>query len=154
MVKILNYVLLANGNAYNMALPRVCSHWTRLMYGFVYVNGFRIADYEDLLEEQLSLFAHMMAESDYNAVVPENVCRQIMYRYRIGLHPRVITYTIMRAEPKEGCEHSIYAAKAVQHFCFSQFGLVFKDLCTVRRDLAVNIFVLEYTKRLFASLRV
>ena len=121
MVKILNYVLLANDNDYNCALPCVCSRWTRLMYHFVYVNGFRIEDYEDLLVNQLSLFAHMMGESNYNAVVGERVVKNILYRYRIALHPRVVTYTIMRAAPKAGCEYSIYAAKTVQHFCFGQF---------------------------------
>ena len=124
------------------------------MYRFIYVNGFHIADYEDLLVEHLSLFTHMMGESDYNAVVGERLCANTLHRYRIALHPRVITYTIMRSAPKGGCECSIYAAKAVQHFCFGQFGLRFKDLCSVRRDFAINLFVREFTTRLFAAMRV
>ena len=154
MVKIFDYVLLANDNEYNIALPRVCSRWTRIMYGFVYVHGFRVDDYDDFLREQLSSFADMLSSTKYNAVVPEHLCRQVLGRYRLGMHPRVITYTILRAEPKEGCEYSIYAAKATQKFCFSQYGLVFEDLDESRQNLIINIFVLEYTQHLFASLRV
>ena len=40
MVKIFNYVLSSQDNDYNIALPKVCSRWARIMYGFVYVHGF------------------------------------------------------------------------------------------------------------------
>ena len=155
MVKIFWFVLGANDNQYNVALPRVCSRWTRIMYDFVYVHGFRVEDYNDLLVRQLSLFADTLAASEYNSVLPEDVCRSVLSRYRVGMHPRVVTYTILRAEPKEGCEHSIYAARATQQFCYNYYGMLYKDLDNeFKSNLMICVFVLEYTQHLFGSLKI
>ena len=155
MVKIFWYVLSANNNEYNIALPRVCSRWTRIVYDFVYVQGFGVEDYSDLLERQLDLFADTLGHSDYNAVLPEDVCRSVLGRYRLGMHPRVIAYTILRAEEKEGCVHSAHAARATQQFCLNTYGVHFQDLtCIPRINFMVCIFVVEYTQHVFASLRI
>ena len=156
LVKIFWYVLSANNNGeYNVALPRVCSRWTRVMYDFVYVQGFGVEDYSDLLGRQLSLFADRVARSDYNAVLPEVVCRNVLGRYRLGMHPRVLAYTILRAEDKEGCVHSVHAVRATQQFCYNSYGLVFEELKSIPKiNLMICIFVVEYTQHVFASLRL
>ena len=104
-------MLAADNNEYNIALPRVCSRWTRIVYDFVYVQGFGVPDYSGLLKEHLDLFATTLGESHYNAVLPEDVCRSVLGRYRLGMDPRVIAYTILQAEPKEGCVHSLHAVR-------------------------------------------
>ena len=155
MVKIFWFVLGANNNEYNVALPRVCSRWTRIVYDFVYVQGFGVEDYSGLLGSHLSLFADTLGRSDYNAVLPEDVCRSVLGRYRLGMHPRVITYTILRAEDKEGSIHSTHAVRATQQFCFNSYGVAFEELLDIRRiNLMVFIFVVDYTQHLFASLRL
>ena len=155
LVKIFWYVLSANNNEYNVALPRVCSRWTQIVYDFVYIQGFGVEDYSGLLGSHLSLFADTLGRSDYNAVLPEDVCRSVLGRYRLGMHPRVIAYTILRAEEKEGSEHSSYAVRATQQFCFNSYGVAFEELLDIRRiNLMVFIFVVEYTQHVFANLRM
>ena len=96
----------------------------------------------------------MLVGSEYNVIVPEDICRGVLSRYRFAMHPRVITFTMLRAEPKEGSEHSIYAARSTQRLCATQCdGLLFKDLCECMQKLCVSIFVLAYTRHLFAALR-
>ena len=154
MVKIFNYVLASHENDYNIALPKVCSRWTRIMYGFIYVHGFRVADYDPFVKRQLSLFADMMVESEYNLIVPEDICRGVLHRYRLAMHPRVITFTILRAEPKEGSEHSVYAARSTQQLCATQYdGLLFKDMCECVQNVYISVFVLAYTRHLFTGLK-
>ena len=146
MVKIFWFVLSANNNEYNIALPRVCSRWTRIVYDFVYVQGFGVEDYSGLLKEHLDLFATTLGESHYNAVLPEDVCRSVLGRYRLGMHPRVLTYTILQAEPKEGCVHSEHAVRGTQQFCINTYGVQFHELtCVSRMNFMVCIFVVEYT---------
>ena len=155
LVKIFWFVLSARHCEYNVALPRVCSRWTRVMYDFVYVQGFGVEDYSDLLGRQLSLFADRVARSDYNAVLPEDVCRSVLGRYRLGMHPRVLAYTILRAEDKEGCFHSVHAVRATQQFCCNTYGVVFGELRDEPRiNFMICIFVVEYTQHVFASLRL
>ena len=155
MVKIFWYVLAADNNEYNVALPRVCSRWTRIVYDFVYVQGFGVEDYSGLLKEHLDLFATTLGESHYNAVLPEDVCRSVLGRYRLGMHPRVLTYTILQAEPKEGCVHSEHAVRGTQQFCINTYGVQFHELtCVSRMNFMVCIFVVEYTQHVFASLRL
>ena len=96
-----------------------------------------------------------MARSDYNAVLPEVVCRNVLGRYRLGMHPRVLAYTILRAEDKEGCVHSVHAVRATQQFCYNSYGLVFEELRDEPRiNFMICIFVVEYTQHVFASLRL
>ena len=155
LVKIFFYVLSTNRNIYNCALPRVCSRWTRIMYRFVYVNGFRGLPYdEELIEQQLSVFADMMAEGDYHPIVRRTDCGPILHRYRIVMHPRVVTYIIMRTSPYCECECTKNAAKLVQDFCNQQWGRIFADVCVHKQDFVIALFVLEYVKCLFASMRV
>ena len=155
MVKIFWYVLAADNNEYNVALPRVCSRWTRIVYDFVYVQGFGVADYSGLLKEHLDLFATTLGESHYNAVLPEDVCRSVLGRYRLGMDPRVIAYTILKAEDKEGCAHSQHAVRGTQQFCINTYGVHFQELtCISRINFMVCIFVVEYTQHVFASLRL
>ena len=155
LVKIFWYVLSANNNEYNVALPRVCSRWTRIVYDFVYVQGFGVEDYSDLLGSQLSLFADTLGRSDYNAVLPEVVCRSVLGRYRLGMHPRVIAYTILQAEDKEGCVHSVHAVRATQQFCYNSYGVYFEELKSIPKiNLMICIFVVEYTHHVFANLRM
>ena len=124
------------------------------MYDHVYVQGFRVDDYDDLLSFQLGLFADALAASQYNAVLPKDVCQSVLGRYRLGMHPRVVTYTILRGEDKEGSEHSIHAARATQKFCFNSYGVFYKDLHNeFQANLMICIFVLEYTQHLFGNLR-
>ena len=155
LVKIFWYVLGANDNEYNVALPRVCSRWTRIIYDFIYVHGFRVEDYNDLLVRQFDVFANALARTQYNAVLPEDVCRSVLSRYRLGMHPRVIIYTILRAKDKEGSEYSSYAARATQQFCYNCYGVLFKDLEVdgPKSNLMICIFVLEYTQHIFESLK-
>ena len=154
LVRIFWFVLAANDNQYVVALPRVCSRWTKIMYQHVYVQGFRVKDYDHLLRFQLGLFADALAASQYNVVLPKDVCLSILGRYRLGMHPRVVTYTILRGEEKEGSEHSIYAARATQKFCFNSYGVFFKDLQNESQaNLMICIFVLEYSQHLFGNLR-
>ena len=117
MVKIFWLVLASNNMEYNLALPRVCARWTRIAYDYVYVQGFGVPDYSGLLKEHLDLFATTLGESHYNAVLPEDVCRSVLGRYRLGMDPRVIAYTILIAEEKEGCVHSQHAVRGTQQFC-------------------------------------
>ena len=155
LVRIFWFVLSANNKEYNIALPRVCSRWTRAMYNFVYVQGFGVRDYSDLLGRQLSLFADTLATSDYNAVLPEVVCRNVLGRYRLGMHPRVLAYTILQAEPKEGCVHSAHAVRGTQRFCSNTYGVLFGELREESRiNLMISLFVLEYTQHVFDSLRL
>ena len=155
LVRIFWFVLSANNREYNIALPRVCSRWTRAMYNFVYVQGFGVPDYSDLLGRQLSLFADTLATSDYNAVLPEVVCRNVLGRYRLGMHPRVLTYTILEAEPKEGCVHSAHAVRATQRFCSNTYGVLFGELREESSvNLMISLFVLEYTQHVFDSLKL
>ena len=128
LVRIFWFTLSANDNQYNVALPRVCSRWTRIMYDHVYVQGFRVDNYDDLLSFQLGLFADALAASQYNAVLPKDVCQSVLGRYRLGMHPRVVTYTILRGEDKEGSEHSIHTARATQKFCFNFVRSVLQGL--------------------------
>ena len=102
MVKIFWYVVGLSDNQYVEPLPKVCSRWARIAYDFVYVHGFRVNDYDNLLKMQFNLFEETLARTKYNAVLPENVCRSIFSRYRLGMHPRVLTFTILSAEDKEG----------------------------------------------------
>ena len=55
LVKIFWFVLSARHGEYNVALPRVCSRWTRVMYDFVYVQGFGVEDYSDLLGREATV---------------------------------------------------------------------------------------------------
>ena len=155
MVKIFWYVVAFSDNQYVVALPLVCSRWTRIIYDFVYVHGFRVNDYDNLLKMQFNLFEDTLARTKYNAVLPEDVCRSIFCRYRLGMHPRVLTFTILSAEDKEGSEHSHYAAQMTQNFCFDSFGVLFKDLEVDRPpfNLMICLFVLEFTQHIFRSLR-
>ena len=155
LVKIFWFVLAANNKEYNIALPRVCSRWTRIVYDFVYVQGFGVPDYSGLLKEHLDLFATTLGESHYNVVLPEDVCRSVLGRYRLDMDPRVIAYTILVADDKEGCVHSQHAVRGTQQFCINTYGVRFQELtCMGRINFMLAIFVVEFTQNVFVSLRI
>ena len=126
LVKILDFALLARGNVYT-ALPRVCSGWTRIVYRFVYVNGFVMPDYEGLLIEHLATFTRMVAESDYGVIVSQSMCENYMDRYRLAFHPRVVTYSLLRSGPR-GCETAMYIVRSIRHYCHVPFNASYAQL--------------------------
>ena len=155
MVKIFWLVLAAKNMEYNLGLPRVCARWTRIVYDFVYVQGFGVPDYSGLLKDHLDLFATALGESHYNAVLPEDVCRSVLDRYRFAMNPRVIAYTIQIAERKEGSVHSLHAVRGTQQFCINTFGVQFQELTDKSKiDFMLAIFVVEFTQDVFASQRI
>ena len=81
--------------------------------------------------------------------------RSVFDRYRLGMDPRVLAYTIMVAENKEGCEHSLHAVRGTQQFCINTYGVQFKDLINPGEiTFMLAIFVVEFTQHVFGSLRL
>ena len=107
-------------------------------------------DYEDILYRDLSAFTEMMAGSDCAPVIQRDMCTRIINRYRIALHPRVFTYTLMRSG-RFGCENVMAVVRSVQAYCHIRFEKPFADLGDTQKEVVCGLFVMEYVPKVMAT---
>ena len=68
-ILVIIFELVLADNKYNATLLRVCSRWTRLIYRFVYVNGFVMQDLNPEISRLLLPLVSSIENSEFASIL-------------------------------------------------------------------------------------
>ena len=151
-ILVIIFELVLTDNKYNATLSRVCSRWTRLIYRFVYVNGFIMQDSNPEISRLLLPLVSSIENSEFASILTLSTSTEIMERYRVTLHARTFTYMVMRL----GLATDVVgdSSRMIVTYTNVRFGKLFKDLEEKQKQSVLGVFIVDFITRMVNFTRV